>query len=127
MENCIVTAIYQNKNGEISALVEDMRDGACVCRLVENIERIPYTSENIAEEAERGFDWFSEFDPYEHEGISFGEAKYNITENEDYKLIAEFFGNVSEFVPDNMNDTARALFLPLIQACREGRGVHSPH
>ena len=112
MKSYIATAIYQNRCGEICALVEDCRDGSCVYRLIENIERIPYSPEDIAEEVERGFDGFASFDPYEHGGYSFSEVAWEISDGGDYRLIAEFCDNVSKFDPESMNDAARALLLP---------------
>ena len=115
MENYIATAIYQNKRGEMCALVEDYSAGECIYRFIENIERIDYSAEDIAEEAERGFDGFDAFDPYDYGGYSFGEVAFNLTENEDYKLIAEFCDNVSHFDTECMDERARALFAPLMK------------
>ena len=115
MESTVRAGFYQNRCGEIFALVEDRRDKRSVYRFIENIERMRYSPEDVAEEAERGFDGFSEFDPYEHGGLSFGEVAFEITDSEEYRLIAEFCDNLSGFVPENMDERAKALFGPLME------------
>ena len=127
MENYIATAIYQNRSGEICALVEEHFSGECIYRLIENIERISYAPQDIAEEAERGFDGFSAFDPYKYGGYSFGEIAEEITCGGDYRLIAEFSDNVAEFIPDNMNAAAVKLFAPLMNDYYEKNRDNSAH
>lgn len=115
MNTVITTDFYQHRSGEICALVEERGDKKSIYRFIENIERMRYTPEAVAEEAQRGFDGFSVYDPYDHEGLSFGEIEFNITDSEDYKLIAEFCDKLAGFVPENMDERARELFGPLMQ------------
>ena len=114
-ENGSVVSFYQNRAGELCALAEVVRDGEHVYRLIENIEKMKFTSENIEEQARRGFDDFSEYNPYDFGGISFGEIALEITEGEDFKLVAEFADNISGFVPENMDRLAVELFAPLME------------
>ena len=100
MENYIATSIYQNRSGEICALVEEHFSGECIYRLIENIERISYAPQDIAEE---------------------------ITCGGDYRLIAEFSDNVAEFIPENMNAAAVKLFAPLMNDYYEKNRDNSAH
>ena len=127
MENYIATAIYQNRAGEMCALVEDYRDGQTVYRFIENIERVNYSPENIAEEAERGFDGFAAFDPYSYGGYSFREIAEEIEEGGEYREIASFSDNVSSFTPANMDAAAIKLFAPLMDEYYEKSRANSVH
>lgn len=128
MENRTVVSFYQNNAGEICALAEDYKDGRYIYRLVENIERMNFSSENIGEEVSRGFDDFSEFNPSEFSGLTFGEIAFEITEGEEYRLVAEFSDNISGFVPENMDNRAKELFEPLMDSAYSAfeKTVYSP-
>ena len=114
MENYTVTSLYQNKGGELCALVEQSIDGSVIYRIVENIERVGYSSEMLIEEAERGFDGYATFCSFDYGGYSFAEVAYGIEEESDYRLIARIEDNVAEVLTDNMNAVAKSLLSPLI-------------
>lgn len=114
MENYTVTSLYQNRAGELCALVEQGIGGSVIYRIVENIERVGYSSDMLIEEAERGFDGYAPFRPHDFGGYSFAEVAYGIEEESDYRLIARIEDNAAEVLPNNMDSLARSLLSPLI-------------
>ena len=109
------TQFYQNKDGEIFVVVQGWENGRYFERLIQNVEKMGYSSDTLYELSLSGFDNFNVFTKADYNGYSFQEMIEQLgIESGDSVLIASLSADCgSRLIFSSMDEYAKSLFSPI--------------